>query len=113
MLSGDATAAIRELKESSSGEIQVHGSATLIRSLLAAGLVDELTLLVVPVLLGQGMRLFPDDGPAAALEVISSCTDARGVGVHVYRPAGQPEFHPARPTWPSAPERVPSRQVAE
>jgi dihydrofolate reductase len=98
LLSGDATAAIRELKESSSGEIQVHGSATLIRSLLAAGLVDELALLVVPVLLGQGMRLFPDDGPAAALEVISSYTDARGAGVHVYRPAGQPEFHPARPT---------------
>ncbi|MEV4000639.1 dihydrofolate reductase family protein [Actinomadura sp. NPDC049753] len=69
---GDATAAIRELKKSSSGEIQVHGSATLIRSLLAASLVDELTLLVVPVLLGQG--------------------------VHVYRPAGQPEYHPARPT---------------
>ncbi|MEU9022046.1 dihydrofolate reductase family protein [Actinomadura sp. NPDC048394] len=98
LLSGDATAAIKELKESSSGEIQVHGSASLIRSLLAAGLIDELTLLVVPVLLGQGMRLFPDVGPAAALEVISSHTDAKGVGVHVYRPAGEPEFHPARPT---------------
>ncbi|WP_103566035.1 dihydrofolate reductase family protein [Actinomadura rubteroloni] len=98
LLAGDATTAIKELKESSPGEIQVHGSATLIRSLLAADLVDELTLLVVPVLLGQGMRLFPDDGPAAALEVISSHTDARGVGVHVYRPTGQPEFHPARPT---------------
>ncbi|MXQ67081.1 dihydrofolate reductase [Actinomadura rayongensis] len=98
LLSGDVTTAIKELKESSSGEIQVHGSATLIRSLLAADLVDELTLLVVPVLLGQGMRLFPDEGPAAALEVISSHTDAEGVGVHVYRPAGEPELHPARPT---------------
>lgn len=97
LFSGDPISAIRELKRSSSGEIQVHGSATLIRSLFAAGLVDEMTLLVVPVVLGQGMRLFPDDGPDAALEVVRSHTDAKGVGVHVYRPAGIPEYHPARP----------------
>ena len=75
----------------------MHGSATLVRSLFAAGLIDEMTLLVVPVVLGQGMRLFPDDGPDAALEVVRSHTDAKGVGVHVYRPAGIPEYHPARP----------------
>jgi dihydrofolate reductase len=97
LLSGDPIAAISELKEASLGEMQVHGSATLIRALLVAGLIDEMTLLVVPVVLGQGKRLFPDDGPDAALEVIRSHTDARGVGVHVYRPAGTPEYYPARP----------------
>jgi dihydrofolate reductase len=97
LLSGDPISAIRKLKKSSSGEIQVHGSAILIRSLFAAGLIDEMTLLVVPVVLGQGLRLFPSDGPDATLEVIRSHTDAKGVGVHVYRPAGIPEYHPARP----------------
>jgi dihydrofolate reductase len=97
LLSGDPVAAIREVKTSSSGEMQVHGSATLIRALFAAGLIDEMILLVVPVVLGQGMRLFPSDGPDATLEVIRSHTDAKGVGVHVYRPAGIPEYHPARP----------------
>ena len=97
LLAGDPIPAIRELKRSSAGEIQVHGSATLVRSLFAAGLIDEMTLLVVPVVLGQGMRLFPDHGPDAALEVVRSHTDAKGVGVHVYRPAGIPEYHPARP----------------
>jgi hypothetical protein len=48
-----------------------------------------MTLLVVPVVLGQGKRLFPEEGPDATLEVIRSHTDARGVGVHVYRPAGR------------------------
>ena len=97
LLSGDPIAAITELKKASSGEIQVHGSATLFRSLFAAGLIDEMILLVVPVVLGQGMRLFPHDGPDAALEVVHSHTDAKGVGVHVYRPAGAPQYHPARP----------------
>jgi len=97
LLSADPMKAISELKKSNAAEIQVHGSATLIRSLLAAGLVDEMTLLVVPVVLGQGMRLFPHAGPDYALEVLRSHTDAKGVGVQVYRPAGTPEYHPARP----------------
>src|SRR5215207_2089746 len=53
VLAGDLMAAIRELKAGPAGELQVHGSGTLVRWLLANGLVDEMALLVVPVVLGQ------------------------------------------------------------
>src|SRR5215471_9715928 len=62
VLSGDLAAAIRELKAGSEGELQVHGSGALIRWLLGHDLVDEVNLLTVPVILGQGTRLFPDAG---------------------------------------------------
>ena len=62
VLSGDLAAAIGKLKANPAGELQVHGSGTLIRWLLDNDLVDEITLLIVPVVLGQGTRLFPDAG---------------------------------------------------
>lgn len=68
-----------------------------VRWLLASDLVDEFTLLIVPVILGQGRRLFPEAGLDVALDLISSRSDAKGVTVQVYRPAGRPEYHPARP----------------
>ena len=92
VLSGDAAAAITELKAEPGGELQVHGSGTLIRSLLEHDLVDEMTLLVVPVVLGQGRRLFPDTGPDLALDLVESRTDSRGVTIQVYRPAGRPQY---------------------
>jgi dihydrofolate reductase len=91
-LSGDLAAAIGELKARPGGELQVHGSGTLIRWLLQADLVDEMTLLIVPVVLGQGMRLFPDSGPDMALDLVESRTDSKGVTIQVYRPAGRPEY---------------------
>ncbi|WP_433365937.1 dihydrofolate reductase family protein [Actinoplanes sp. CA-142083] len=87
LLAGDVAAAIRELKAKSDGELQVHGSGTLIRWLLANDLVDEMTLMVVPVILGQGARLFPENGPDLALDLVESRVDTKGVAINVYRPA--------------------------
>ena len=92
ILSGDLAAAIGELKARPGGELQVHGSGTLIPWLLDHDLVDEITLLIVPVVLGQGARLFPDTGPDLALDLVESRADSKGVTIQVYRPAGRPHY---------------------
>jgi dihydrofolate reductase len=92
VLSGDLAAAISELKANREGELQVHGSGALIRWLLENDLVDEMNLLIVPVVLGQGTRLFPDTGPDLALELVDSRTDSKGVTIQAYRPAGRPQY---------------------
>lgn len=92
LLTGDVAAAIGGLKASSGGELQVHGSGTLVRWLLAHDLVDEMTLLVVPVILGQGDRLFPDTGPDIALELLDSHSDTKGVTIQRFRPSGRPTY---------------------
>ena len=97
VLSGDLAAAIGRLKAKPGGELQVHGSGTLIRWLLERDLVDEITLLIVPVVLGQGTRLFPDIGSDMALDLVESRTDSKGVTIQVYRPAGRPRYAPAVP----------------
>jgi dihydrofolate reductase len=94
-LAGDLAAAIGELKAKPAGELQVHGSGALIRWLLANELVDEMTLLIVPVVVGQGTRLFPDAGPDIALELVDSRADSKGVTIQVYRPNGRPKYAPA------------------
>ena len=73
----------------------MHGSGALIRWLLANDLVDEMNLLIVPVVVGQGARLFPDAGPDIALELVDSRADSKGVTIQVYRPAGRPQYAPA------------------
>ena len=83
VLSGDLAAAIGELKAKPEGELQVHGSGALIRWLLENNLVDEMNLLIVPVVLGQGTRLFPDTGPDMALDLVESRTDPKGVTIQV------------------------------
>jgi dihydrofolate reductase len=92
VLSGDLAAAIGELKAEPGGELQVHGSGTLIRWLLDHDLVDEIQLIIVPVVLGQGARLFPDAGPDIALDLVDSRADSKGVTIQVYRPAGRPRY---------------------
>jgi dihydrofolate reductase len=92
VLSGDVAAAIGELKAKPAGELQVHGSGALIRWLLENDLVDEFILLIVPVVLGQGTRLFPDAGPDIALDLVDSRADSKGVTIQVYRPAGRPHY---------------------
>lgn len=92
VLDGDTAAAVEELKAKGEGELQVHGCGTLLRWLLDNHLVDELILLVYPVLVGQGTRLFPQDGPDTALELVESRTTQNGVMLQIYRPAGQPQY---------------------
>jgi dihydrofolate reductase len=88
----DAGAAIRELKATSGGELQVHGSGVLVRWLLDNDLVDEINLLTVPVVVGQGTRLFPETGPDIALALVDSRVTPKGVTIHVYRPSGRPRY---------------------
>jgi dihydrofolate reductase len=92
VLSGDVAAAIGELKAKQGGELQVHGSAALTRWLLDNDLVDEMNLLICPVVVGQGTRLFPDAGPDIALELVDSRSFPMGITLQVYRPAGRPRY---------------------
>lgn len=92
VLSGDVAAAIKELKANQQGELQVHGSGTLVRWLLANDLVDELELLVYPVVVGQGKRLFPESGPDLALELLEFRAFPRGITLQIFRPAGRPHY---------------------
>lgn len=92
VLTGDVAAAIGELKAKPAGELQVHGSGALIRWLLDNQLVDEITLLTYPVVLGQGTRLFPDSGPDTALDLVDSRATSNGVTIQVYRPAGRRRY---------------------
>jgi dihydrofolate reductase len=92
VLRGDLAAAISELKAKPGGELQVHGSGALTRWLLENELVDEMTLIVVPVVLGQGARLFPETGPDLAFDLVESQVDSKGVTIQVYRPAGRPRY---------------------
>jgi dihydrofolate reductase len=90
-LTGDLGAAITRVKESTAGEIQVHGSGQLVRGLLDLGAVDRIRLWIHPVTLGTGGRLFDGVSPAA-MEVESTHTTKPGVTVVTYRVAGRPEF---------------------
>ncbi len=96
VLSGDVAAAIGELKAKPGGELQVHGSGALVRWLLDHDLVDEMNLLIVPVVVGQGTRLFPDTGPDMALDLLDSRAFPKGVTIQVYRPAGRPQYATAQ-----------------
>jgi dihydrofolate reductase len=97
LLSDDVAAAIGNLKDTPAGELQVHGSGNLLRWLFDNQLVDEITLLTYPVVVGQGTRLFPDTGPDAALGLVDSRSTAQGVTIQVYRPTGRPEYATATP----------------
>jgi len=92
VLAGDLTAAVGELKAKPGRELQVHGCGALFRWLLDNDLVDEINLLIVPVVLGQGTRLFPDAGPNIALDLVDSRADSKGVTIQVYRPNGRPQY---------------------
>jgi dihydrofolate reductase len=92
VLSGDLAAAIGELKAKPAGELQVHGSGSLVHWLFDNQLVDEITLLTYPVVIGQGTQLFPDTGPDIALDLVDSRVTPKGVTIQVYRPTGRPRY---------------------
>jgi dihydrofolate reductase len=82
----DAIGAVRELRGRDGKALQVMGSASLAAQLIAHGLVDEYRLMIEPILLGGGKRLFPDDGCARGLELVSATPTATGVLICTYRP---------------------------
>jgi dihydrofolate reductase len=84
LLSGDVAEEVAKLKEQDGPEIQVHGSADLIQTLLKHNLIDELRLWVFPVLLGTGKRLFADGTVPTGLRVLDSVTSTTGVIITTY-----------------------------
>jgi len=84
----DVVAGVAELKKRYDREVQVHGSAGLIQTLLANDLVDEYRLLTFPVTLGRGKRLFGAGTVPRSLSLVRSSTTSSGVVVSIYRPAG-------------------------
>jgi dihydrofolate reductase len=87
-LEGDVPAAVARLKEGEGPDLLTQGSSVLVQSLLAAGLVDELFLLVFPVLLGKGKRLFGEDSEPGEWTLTDSRTSPAGVLISRYRPKG-------------------------
>jgi dihydrofolate reductase len=85
----DAVARIRALRATEGGNLLIMGSPTLARTLLHEGLVDELRLMIEPVLLGGGKSIFPDDGAMHRLELVSTTTSGTGVHVCTYRPVAE------------------------
>jgi dihydrofolate reductase len=92
VVSGDVEAAIRELKAQPGRELQLHGSGELLRWLLERDLVDELNLRIYPVIVGDGLRLFPDAGQTHNLELVESRSTSSGVMLQTYRPNGRATF---------------------
>ena len=88
ILSADVAAQVTELKQQPGRDLQIHGSARLAQSLLAAGLIDEFRLVVAPVIVGHGRRLFPDGGAPAGLRLVSSQTTPGGLALQVYERTG-------------------------
>ena len=95
VIDDDVEGTIRELRTQSGRELQVHGSGELLRWLLERDLVDELNLRLYPVVVGDGLRLFPEQGQTHNLELVESSSTPSGVMLLTYRPAGRATFGPA------------------
>jgi dihydrofolate reductase len=87
LLPGDsALTDIAALRGRDGGDLLIWGSASLVRSLLAEGLVDELALMIEPIVLGGGKRIFPEDGVARPMNLVSCVTAGTGVQICTYQP---------------------------
>lgn len=92
VIGGDLAKEVTALKERTDGELQVHGSGALVRSLLDLGLVDTLHLLTFPVVLGTGHRLFTEGAVATAFQHTGGSVTSTGVAINSYDLAGRPEY---------------------
>jgi dihydrofolate reductase len=89
LISGDVAEGVARLKEGDGPELQVHGSGNLVQTLLRHGLVDQFRLLVFPLVIGTGKRLFADGTVPAGLKLVASSVSTTGVLMGVYEPAGE------------------------
>src|SRR5262245_19202221 len=92
VIDGDVEAAVRELKAKPGRELQVHGSGVLLRWLLERDLVDELNLRLYPVIVGDGARLFPENGPSNGMALVESRSVPSGVAFLTLQPTGRATF---------------------
>ncbi|MBB6171965.1 dihydrofolate reductase [Nocardiopsis mwathae] len=86
---GEAVARIGRLRAAEGGDAVVMGSSALVRTLLSEGLVDELRLMIMPVILGGGKTVFPGDGALHKFELVANATSGTGVHICTYRPAAE------------------------
>lgn len=107
-IAGNVVDEIRALKSSDGPELHVWGSSGLLQTLIAADLVDEYRFWIVPVVLGEGKRLFQNGVPPRVLSLVETRSTPKGVLMNTYRPAGPVQWGPAQPEAPS--EAVPDRQ---
>jgi dihydrofolate reductase len=89
VLKGDLVEEVEKLKRKQDGDIVVHGSARLVQTLIEHDLVDELRLMVYPVVLGGGKRLFGETSDKKPLRLVESKVVGDGVSILIYRPAGE------------------------
>ena len=92
VLSGDVAAQVAALKQQPGREIQIHGSTRLGQSMLDAGLIDELRLVVAPVVLGAGRRFFRDGATPTGLAITSSQVTPSGLTLQSYQVTGRPRY---------------------
>jgi len=92
LLRGEAAEQVAELKQLPGRELQIHGSGRLSQSLLAAGLIDEIRLVITPVVVGQGRRLFSDEGPAVGMRIADHATTPGGLAIIVLEATPAPRF---------------------
>jgi dihydrofolate reductase len=92
VIDGDVEAAVRELKAKPGRDLLLQGSGALLRWLLERDLVDELKLVICPVVVGDGLRLFPERGQTHNLELVESRSTPSGVTIQTYRPTGRATF---------------------
>jgi dihydrofolate reductase len=96
-LTGDIAKQVAALKEAPGRELQVHGSGALVRYLAAEGLIDAYNLVIFPVVLGRGQRLFADGTPPSALRLAATRSTGRGIAMHTYESAGPLSFGSVHP----------------